>query len=80
LATRPAAVFKQQPLFVELNHPPLPRAMRGQEAYESLRELGFGISQKGNSRSGQQLLSVNVVLSFPYLAKQKHFLFRTVFY
>ena len=51
-------------LFVELSHPPLQRSMRGQEAYESLRELAFGISQKGNSRSGQQLLSVNVVLSF----------------
>jgi hypothetical protein len=53
--------------------------VRGQAAYESLRELEFGISQKGNSRSGQQLLSVNVALSMPNLTKEKHFLYRTVF-
>jgi len=59
-------------LFVELSHPPLQRFMRGQEAYESLREVEFGISQKGNTRSGQQLLSANVVLSFPNLIEEKN--------
>jgi len=58
-------------LFVELSHPPLQRSMRGQEGYESLREVEFDISQKGNTRSGQQLLSVKVVLSFPNLTEKK---------
>ena len=65
-------------LFMELSHPPLQRAKRGQAAYESLRELEFGISQKGNSSSGQQLLSGNVVLSFHNLAEYKHLLYLTV--
>jgi len=61
-----SCVHAASALFVELSHPPLQRAMRGPEEYESLRELEFGIRQKGNSRSGQQLLSVNV-LSYPHL-------------
>jgi hypothetical protein len=28
--------------------------MRGEEGYESLREVEFGISQKGNTRNGRQ--------------------------
>ena len=66
-----SCVHAARALFVELSHPALQRAMRGQEAYESVRKLEFGIIQKGNSRSGQQLLSANVVLSFPNLIEEK---------
>jgi hypothetical protein len=51
-----SCVHAASALFVELSHPAPQRAIRVQEAYESVRELEFGISQKGNSRSGQQLL------------------------
>jgi hypothetical protein len=61
-----SCVHAASALFVELSHPPLQRAMRGQEAYESLRELEFGIRQKGSSRSGQELLSTNVFLTYKF--------------
>ena len=59
-------------VFVQLSHLRQPSAMRGQEAYESERELEFGISQKGNSTSGQQLQSVNVFCQFPNLQKEQY--------
>lgn len=49
-----SCVHAASALFLELSHPPLQRSMRGEEEYESLREVEFGISQKGNTRNGRQ--------------------------